>query len=33
MLDSLIIFGELSEEKKMYESYQKLERLKGDFWG
>jgi len=33
MLDSHIIFGELSEEKKMHESYKKLERLTGDFWG
>ena len=32
MLNSHIICGELSEEKKMHESYQKVERLKGD-WG
>jgi hypothetical protein len=30
MLNSHIIFGELSEENKMHGSYQKLERLKGD---
>ena len=33
MLDSPITFRELSEVKKTHESYQKLERLKGDFWG
>jgi hypothetical protein len=27
----ILFFGELSEENKMYGSYKKLERLKGDF--